>query len=213
MKDKYNINSEFLVHPFFEYEKTNAKKITAVSTSRIDYDKHTEIILEANQKLKINKQEPIDIYGAKNDLYVYRKLKDMGLDSMDEKDPNSSYKGRFDKSFSGINNILHNAKYLVDMSAIKNDGGGSQYTFLEAIYQDSALVLSNKWVDGTNSVFKNAYNCYVVNNSDELYSVITNNNNTTNITRYAKKLLNPHINVDWTKLFTPLEFSNEHYNA
>ena len=28
--------------------------------------------------------------------------------------------------------ILKNTQFVVDMSTIKNDGGGSQYTFLEA---------------------------------------------------------------------------------
>ena len=201
LREKYNIDSEFLVHPFFEYTKTNSKKTRAVSTSRIDYDKHTELILEANDKLKRSKHKTIDIYGAKNDLYVYRKLKDMGLDSMDDKDPKSSYKGRFDKTFEAVDNILNNARYVVDMSAIKNDGGGSQYTFLEAIYQDSALILSDKWINGTNSVFKKGYNCLVVSDAKQLYDIVSKNKSTNKIVKNAKKLLKPHIDVDWTKLF------------
>lgn len=202
LREKYNIDSEFLVHPFHEYEKTNKLKTRAVSTSRIDYDKHTELILEANEKLKKKGLKTVDIYGAKNDLYVYRKLREMGLDSMDEKDPKSSYKGRFDKSFEAIDNILSDAKYVVDMSAIKNDGGGSQYTFLEAIYQDNALILSDKWIHGTNSVFTGGYNCLVVSDAKQLYDILSKNNRSTKkIVKNAKKLLKPHLEVDWTKLF------------
>ena len=190
LKEKYDIESEFLHHPFYEYPKKIGFKNKAVSISRIDYDKHTEIILEANEKLS----HPIDIYGAKNDLYVYRKLKEMNLDLL--------YKGRFDKSFEAVNNILKDAKFVVDMSAIKNDGGGSQYTFLEAIYEECALVLSNKWVNGVNSEYKNNYNCFIVSNSDELVSVILNSENTSNIIDNANKLLKPHVDVNWSKLFS-----------
>ena len=32
--------------------------------------------------------------------------------------------------------LLDNCAFVVDMSIIKGDGGGTQYTFLEAIYHD-----------------------------------------------------------------------------
>ena len=37
--------------------------------------------------------------------------------------------------------ILKDAKYMIDMSIIKGDGGGTQYTFLEAFNQDTVLIL------------------------------------------------------------------------
>ena len=202
LKEKYNIDSEFLVHPFFEYPKINIKnKSGAVSTSRIDYDKHTDIILETNELLKSKKINPIKIYGAKNDLYVYRKLREMNLDTMDEKDPKSAYKGRFDKSFEAINKILSNAKYMVDLSAIKNDGGGSQYTFLEAIYENCALILSSKWTEGNDSMYQDGLNSHVVSSSEELAKILEDDVNTDSVVSNAYRLLDPHIDVDWTKLF------------
>ena len=41
--------------------------------------------------------------------------------------------------------LLTNCRFVVDMSIIKGDGGGTQYTFLEAIYQDRALILHKEW--------------------------------------------------------------------
>ena len=70
LKEKYNIDSLFLPHPFYEYPISNSKKHEAVSISRIDYDKHTELILKANELLKNKNKNNIKIYGAKNDLYV-----------------------------------------------------------------------------------------------------------------------------------------------
>ena len=137
MQDKFNIYSQFLPHPFYKYPISKTKtKNKNIATSRIDFDKHTDQILIANQHLENNKK--VTIYGAKNDLYVYHHLTNkLGLDI------NENYVGgTFPKSFEYLDQILKNARYVVDLSAIKNDGGGSQYTFLEAIYQDAVLILN-----------------------------------------------------------------------
>lgn len=185
--------NRFIVHPFFPYNKSNVTKNRAVSISRIDFDKHTEMILEANKILEKNGKKPVDIYGAKNDLYVFHHLKNkLGL-NLDK-----HYKGTFKKEFSDVDSILKNAKYVVDMSAIKGDGGGSQYTFLEAIYQDCALVLNSKWVENVKTPFKNGVNCFVVSNEKELAQLLAKNPDTSKITKNAKKLLTPHLDVNWT---------------
>ena len=186
LKDKYNINSKFLYHPFYEFDVNNIKKTQVVSISRVDFDKHTDIILKANKKLT----KPIKIYGALNDLYVYHGgLKQLGFKKY--------YKGKFEKTFESIANILNDAKFVVDLSAIKNDGGGSQYTFLEAIHSGCALVLNKKWIDGTKSPFKDKINCFVVENEDELIKLLNSNPNTKNIVKNAKKMLASHTKIKW----------------
>ena len=68
-------------------------------------------------------------------------IKLLVLDSMDEKDSESCYKGRFDKSFTAVSEILKNHKFMIDTQDIRyKDGGGSQYTFLEAIYNNCILL-------------------------------------------------------------------------
>lgn len=200
LRKKYNIESVFLRHPFYEYPKTNFKKSGAVSVSRIDYDKHTDILILTNKMLKQNNNEIIKIYGAKNDRYVYRKLQT--LDTMKEDDPASSYQGRFDKTFTALNNILRDKKFCIDMSAIKNDGGGSQYTFLESIYHDCVLVISEKWLTGQNDIFKNFGNCLVVRDEKDIFKIITSNNNYLQLIKESKKILKRHIDEDWTKILT-----------
>ena len=86
---------------------------------------------------------------------------------------------------------------MIDLSAIHNDGGGSQYTFLEAIYQGAALVLNEKWVANTNSVFKDKYNCFVVKDEKDLVKLLKKWPGVTKIRNNAKKLLQPHIDVSW----------------
>lgn len=190
LKERFDIDSIFLPHPFHEFTfKKDKNPGRSVSISRIDFDKHTDIILYANMQL----ENPIDIYGAKNDLYVFHHLKNkLGL-NLDK-----YYKGQFSKDYELLSEMLKDVKFVVDMSAIKGDGGGSQYTFLEAIYQECALVLNREWVKDLTSEFKHGVNCYIVSNSDELVDLIKSNPNTKKIVENAKKLLREHVEVDWT---------------
>lgn len=183
LKEKYGINSTFLHHPFFEFPvpKVAKSNTRAVALSRVDFDKHTDIIIKANMKLK----NPVEIYGALNDLYVYHKLRDLPFKKY--------YKGKFPKEFSALIDLLGNTKYVVDMSAINKDGGGSQYSFLEAIYMNCALVLNKKWVEGVKTPFKHGVNCFVVANEVELEKLLKSNPDTSKIVKNARKMLAPHI--------------------
>ena len=197
LKETFNVDSKFIHHPFYAYSLEDhkvSKKEGAVSISRIDYDKNTDIILRTNANL----ENKIPIYGCKNDLYVYRKL--LVLDSMDEKDSESCYKGRFDKSFTAVSEILKNHKFMIDLSSIYKDGGGSQYTFLEAIYNNCILVLNKKWVDGLDTPFKNGINCFVVKDDHELLELIKNNPDVDKMLPESYKLLEPHLNCNWVNL-------------
>ena len=53
------------------------------------------------------------------------------------------------------------------MSIIKEDGGGTQYTFLEAMYHDCNLILHKEWVEKGN-IFVDKKNCYVVGYTDNV---------------------------------------------
>lgn len=191
LKDRHNIESKFLYHPLFEFQleknlSSYGNKRKAVSISRVDFDKHTDIIIEANDKLPVNKR--VDIYGALSDLYVYHKLRDTNFKKY--------YKGKFGKSFDDLKQLLYPCKFMVDMSAIKGDGGGSQYTFLEAIYMKCILVLNSKWTDNVKTDFKHNYNCLIVSNSNELYNLLKKDISEKDyhrITQNAYKLLSPHI--------------------
>lgn len=188
LNQEFGIKSKFIIHPFYEYPFSKEKAPQgAVSISRIDFDKHTDIILKANKHLK----DPIDIYGAINRQYVFFKLNDLGFKKF--------YKGPFEKDFEELDDILADAKYVVDMSVIKNDGGGSQYTFLEAMYQGCALVINAKWVDGSKTEFVDGKNCFVVANEEELVSLLNKDPSTSRVLKGGKELLKPHIDVSWPK--------------
>ena len=194
--EKYKIKNTFLLHPFYEYEYEKDKNPNrTVSISRIDFDKNTDIILRANKILpKTNK---IAIYGAINGMYLFHKLQNKLKLKL------SNYNGTFEKSYEELSDILRDVKYVVDLSVIKNDGGGTQYTFLEAIHQECALILHADWLKGLKTPFKNGYNCFVVSNEDELVDLITSKNvNVKKVIKNAKKLLKPHISVNWLSLLS-----------
>ena len=188
LKEQFGIKSKFIIHPFYEYPFTKTKDPGgAVSISRIDFDKHTDIILKANKSLK----DPVEIYGAINRQYVFFKLNDLGFKKY--------YKGPFEKSFEDLDDILADAKFVVDMSVIKNDGGGSQYTFLEAMYQGCALVINAKWVTGSKTEFEDGKNCFVVSGEEDLVALLNKDPSTARVVRGGKELLKPHIDVNWPK--------------
>lgn len=188
--EKYNIKSVFKYHPFYEYPIDLVDKQDAVAISRIDFDKHTEIIIKANDLLDSGY---IDIYGAKNDRFVYFKLNQMGLDL------SKYYKGTFKKDFNSLNNILNSAKFVVDLSIIKNDGGGSQYTFLEALHQKCVLILHENWLKTNKTLFKNGYNCITISDERDIVDILNNKNNIdiNKLVKNSSKLLEPHLKVLW----------------
>ena len=165
---------------------------SSVSISRIDFDKHTDIILQAN-KLITDENKKVRIYGAENRLYVHHKLKDLEFDKW--------WMGKFPKRLPLTyedKSMLRNCKYVVDMSIIKNDGGGTQYTFLEAIHEDCVLILHKEWIEKDN-IFISGFNCIGVTNGAELADIINENHSfdTDKICINSKKLLHKHCKVEW----------------
>jgi hypothetical protein len=200
LKDVYNIKSTFKIHPFYNYEKSEGiSDYESLSISRIDFDKHTDLILKANMLIE-NTEKQIQIFGAENRLYVHHKLKELEFELF--------WKGKYPKNLPLQHNdkdLLNSCKFVVDMSIIKGDGGGTQYTFLEAIYHDCALILHHDWVS-KGDTFKKNYNCFVVGeNGDEnvpteIKQIIMEDNKTKRykqIIKHSKELLNKHINVKW----------------
>ena len=146
------IHAPYIPHPYVRQVKTAYKKTRkAVATSRIDFDKHTEIICAANV---INPS--IDIYGAENRLFTFHKI--------EKEYPN--WRERYHGQFKSVYPIVGSADYMVDMTAIHQDGGGSQYTFLEAWDTGTICVLNKAWDVG--GVMEDSKTCLYVENAQEL---------------------------------------------
>jgi hypothetical protein len=133
------IQARYLPHPYMRNPGKKWKRNNwAASFSRIDWDKGTHHIIDANEKLPEDKQ--IRIYGAANTMYAFHKL---------PADWERHYAGQFpaDNLWAGAQ-IASRFLWAVDMSSISGDGGGTQYTFLEAIDAGAGLCLNEKWVTG-----------------------------------------------------------------
>lgn len=130
-------HATFIRHPYQRQAPNNTHhREPAASISRIDFDKHTSIIVEANLALA----NPIHIYGFCNTVYAHFKLKEVDV-AWDK-----NYHGRFcSEDLWAAKRIAERYTRIVDMSVIKKDGGGTQYTFLEAADAGCALILNEGW--------------------------------------------------------------------
>jgi glycosyltransferase involved in cell wall biosynthesis len=177
LKEEYGLDSIFKFLPFHPYPiilNLDLERKGAVSISRISFEKNIDMIVKANKLL----DNPVKIYGRGRRLYVHF-------------------------TFRQLTNILSRAKYVVDLSVYKNDGGGMNYTFLEAIHNRCALILHRKWLEFEPEYcdFKEGYNCYAVDSPKELAELINCDTDTTQVVSNAHKLLQRHIDVSWSDIF------------
>ncbi len=102
---------------------------------------------------------------------------------------------------------------MIDLSFLPSDGGGTQYTFLDAIYHNCAIVLNRQWIENVDPKyrdFKEGENCYAVSNAEELKELLDNMRNidTIKIVQNARKLLDRHIinaAEEWNEVTTSLQ--------
>jgi len=187
ISDNLGVESEYLYHPFYKFPLPNPEEKTGgIAMSRVDWDKHTDIICKANKLLP--KEKEVEIRGAVNRLYEFHKLKELGFDKY--------YKGKFDKSFDTIGKMLNPKKFMVDLTIIRNDGGGTQYTFLEAIHANCCLILHKKWIENGGD-FIPEKNCLAVENEQELAKILNDNPDVSDLVKNSKKILDRNTNVDY----------------
>jgi len=206
LKNNYGIEAKFLYHPFFQYEKpkdifkndnvAGDHRPNAISISRIDYNKNIDLMLKANKKTS----NPIGMYG-------YVSGNNSLVSHLEKLDFYKYYHGAFEKSFSQVSDLLNKSKFMIDLSEIPDDGGGTQYTFLEAIYNRTAIILNRKWIESVDEKyrdFKEGYNCYAVSNDQELIDLLNKSKNidTEKVVQNANKLMDRHIKVieDWSNV-------------
>jgi len=199
LKSEHGISSVFKRHPFFDYELALGPgwSFSHVSVARIDFDKNTDILLKANAQLKAQdkgKDKAIYLFGAENRIYVHHKLKPLNIAEY--------WKGKFPKVMEpSLDNksILKDAEYMVDMSTIKGDGGGTQYTFLEAIHNNCVLVLNNEWIT-KGDLFVSGVNCIGVSDETELADFLAKGLSKeiwSQILDKSKDILKDHTSVVW----------------
>lgn len=135
------IPNTYLPHPYKRNpEKYQEQRGNPVAISRVDFDKNSHLIVEANKYLA----EPIIIYGTLNTLYESVRLK-----KADE-----NWRVNYGGAWPSKTDLWHSvylaakAKAVVDLSTIKGDGGGTQYAFLEALDAETPLIIHTNWLTG-----------------------------------------------------------------
>tara|TARA_R110000787_G_scaffold156836_4_gene270788 strand:- start:1877 stop:2845 length:969 start_codon:yes stop_codon:yes gene_type:complete len=154
----------FIRHPYSPFPMKDidyAAKQGAVSTSRIDFDKHTDILLDANRLLK----DPINIRGFENRLYTRFKI----VPNYPEWEQSKAHYPR-EENFAF--NLMKEYLFSVDMTQIVGDGGGTQYTTLEAWNAGCIPIIHEEWILDKPDDMKPGQNCFVVNGPEDLVDVL-----------------------------------------
>jgi hypothetical protein len=156
------VQATYVPHPFKTPTPVAPKDRVwhAVSYSRLDWDKHTLIIAQANEKLPA--EQRVWIYGAENRMYTHHKL-DTAVPGWRE-----NYHGRFSSDWHAAGGLAARSKFVVDLSVIKGDGGGTQYTFLEAWSAGAHLIVNRGWLREDDKTLEDGRNCTAVGSAEEL---------------------------------------------
>lgn len=199
-KKNADVDAEVLPHLWFKYPLTDHQrnlvndlslKKGAIACCRLTYKKKIDLIFDANDKLG-NHENIVNVWGSgESGIYKYHVLRPERLEKY--------WKGKFDKSFFEVSRIQSPAKFGVNLSQFKQDGGGTENTTLEYIYHNVAVILHRDWIRNgkkyAQSEFEEGYNCFAVDNAEELADLLRKNPDTDNIVKNAKKILDNHTNA------------------
>lgn len=147
IKKEHGLNSTPVPHVYIpsKYADMKARKqYNAVTINRVAHNKRMDIVLEANRLLPLGKK--VHIFGVESRQYTHFKL-DVEYPGWRE-----YYHGQFPIGMGPF--IAKKADFVVDMSDMGDDGGGTQNTFLEAWEAGAVLVLNRKWYRPNGAVTK-----------------------------------------------------------
>lgn len=125
------------------------------ATSRVDFDKNTTMILDANRL-----GAGVEIVGFENRLYTKFKVCPDYPEWVQSK-------GDHPRSGTQSFELLCSARGMVDLTDIKGDGGGTQYTFLEA-WDAGAVPIIGEWWLRRGDDMQAGKNCLSVGSAEDL---------------------------------------------
>lgn len=155
---KYYKDAVFIPHPYVRrYENSDGLNSgSPVSISRISSVKNSKMIFATNEELK---SRHIVMYGAENRLYTY---------GAEKKYPDfRKYIRRLPLERYASVDVCRKARLAIDLTVFKNDGGGSQYSFMEAMDAGAVNILHRDWTSVSGEMVENE-NCLSIGSSDEL---------------------------------------------
>lgn len=191
-------NATFIPHPFVRHYKQTPNQGNrprfAVTLSRLGAIKRTKWILEANRLLPEDRQ--IWLRGYDDRFFTFNAFVRSGKypEFMQDAHRAEGEKMGFPKQLGAAQTVARQAKWLVDLTHIKGDGGGTQYAFLEAIDAGCALIINKAWLrpDG---IWHPGRNCMAVGSAEELAELLASNAANTDrvlLANAAQKILPNH---------------------
>ena len=154
---EYFPDGSFIRHPYVRVPSISGtgKRTKILATSRVDFDKNTTMILDANRL-----GARIDIVGFENRLYT--KFKIMPHYPEWKQSPGTHPRTGRDSFVQ-----LMDALAMVDLTDIKGDGGGTQYTFLEAWDAGAIPIIGGWWIRKKDDM-EVAKNCLMATGVEQL---------------------------------------------
>lgn len=169
---QYLPGATFIRHPFDPYFRGRFNRMVThngVAISRIDFDKRTHWILEANRL--VAERLRVRVMGEETRQYTFRQLCPKFPEFIQNSDREEEDRSRFPRVWGAAQELCRNARLMVDLSEIKGDGGGTQYTFLEAIDAGAVCVLNKAWIRKGGVMVPNK-NCLAVGGPTELAELL-----------------------------------------
>ena len=170
-------NATFIPHPFKRINEgltfSHPRPKHAVTLSRLGAIKRTKWVVEANRELPQDKQ--IWLRGYDDRFFTYNMFVRTGKypEFKQDSDLPPEEKKTFAKELGEAQRIASQATYLVDLTEIKGDGGGTQYAFFEGMDAGCVMVLNSAWTDRPGSIWKPGRNCLSASSKDDLVKVLS----------------------------------------
>lgn len=160
MKQQFFKDAVYIPHPYkrFYQNEQPTGELSAVSVARVTFVKRTHIILEANRALAPPKR--VVLRGWENRLYTRHVL----CKKFPEFKQGTT---GFPMGPDAAAKECHRAHFAVDLTYFPNDGGGSQYSFMEAWDAGSVNIVHRDWLRYKGEM-KDDWNCHGIEDAKEL---------------------------------------------
>lgn len=163
---EYGLDARWLPHPYLPGSpprKTKYERKPAASLCRVSNNKNIHLILNA---IKFHGAD-IDLWGSARRRYRRGFLtKRYGAEFLDK-----HLKGAHPRQHFSGQVLACQYNWIVDMTMIPNDGGGTQYTFFEAWHAGCGLILHPDWFQKEGDVIP-GHHCDLAGTPEEIAEAI-----------------------------------------
>ena len=183
------VEATFMPHPYVSftgYATDLTSRWRGVGATRVDFRKKTAILVEANKLQRVADGPRVQLYGALNRMYAHHVL-----DKVD-RDWRVNYHGDFEPTAWAAVLLYSRHQLAFDLTVIKGDGDGTQYSFLEAIDAGCVLVLHKEWIRTGKGEMRPGVNCLTVETPEEVATLLTSQKQYEEISERASHVLDVH---------------------